>query len=77
VADDITLNVSGNVITGQVVTPFGLKVPIRAVIDAQSRLSGLRFRFSDKDEVTLVGVLSNGRIYSTDCGCGTYRFARP
>lgn len=76
VADDIVLNVSNNVVTGSVKTPFGLEVPIKATIDNESRLSGLRFRFSDKDEVTLTGVLGKGRIHSTDCGCGEYQFVK-
>ncbi|CAK0757009.1 exported hypothetical protein [Gammaproteobacteria bacterium] len=76
VADEVTATVSENTVTGKLTTPFGLVVPFTSTIDEDSRLQGLEFRLSDKDTIRLVGTLMEGRLYSTDCGCGTYKFVR-
>ena len=76
VNDKVRVNVQDSLVTGAFETPYGARVPISGRIDADSALQGMVFRLNAADTLTLMGRFPDGRVRSTDCGCGQYRFKR-
>ncbi len=46
-ADKISITIQRNNITGTVITPQGIAVPVQATLDDQSNLEGMRFQFNE------------------------------
>ena len=76
VADQMDVTVAGNAVNGTMTTPDNRRVAVQASIDNEGRLQGFEMRLSPKDLITLKGVITDGIVNSTDCGCGSYRFSR-
>lgn len=76
VADEVDVTVAGNAVNGIMRTPDNRRVAVQASLDGEGRLQGFSMRLSPQDLITLKGVLTDGTVTSTDCGCGSYRFKR-
>ena len=76
VADNVDVTIRNNSVTGVMTTPDGRKVDARANLDDAGQLQGFEMRLSSKDLIKLNGVLTDGSVRSTDCGCGSYSFKR-
>lgn len=78
VKDQVAFTVSGSSVSGRLKTPFGDEVTVAGTLKGNDALlENIQFSLTKtQDVITLKGTILDGQVHSTDCGCGSYKFAR-